>query len=188
MRQLRQLLEDREQFPIQPGRVLPAKDLDVLLTPDDVPLLEGLCYRLHQESLRAEPTPGKHFLKLLDPDVLPLIVKASRGHELDRNERDEVLEGLNEVLQHNEFWNANAFARLRGMKEYVRILKFVQLLDAQPKALLKERRLILQLCYPLQIVPLSERNKLNAKAREDWQLRARIDLDAARRENEGAKR
>jgi hypothetical protein len=188
MQRLRQLLDNRDPFQLRPDEAPHEIDITALLTKDDVPLLEGLCYRLYREHLHDGATPGKHLWTLLDPDVRPLCLKAVQGLELDANERQEVLDGLNEVLQDDKFWDPAAFAKLRQSPEFDRLRAQVQHPNAAPLPRVEDRRLVLQLCYPRQIVPLNERNKLDAPAREAWRRRAQLDLDEARREDKDARR
>lgn len=143
-----------------------------LLRDRDVPLPEGLCYRIYQESLRREATPGKHLLKLLDPEVRKLVIKSAQGKILAPKERQVFLDGLNDVLQQADFWDEEAFHQRP---------RFDDLLATR----LRERRFLLERCYRRQIVPLSERLRLNERARATkWKLQAQRDLEAARLEFE----
>lgn len=187
LERLRQLMQKQKLNHIEPKRPLHEVEQNFLLTKDDVPFLEGLCYRLYHESLRKEATPGKHFLALMDADVRALVAKAGRGIALDENESAEVLKGLNEILEHRDFWNYESLARLRELQETSRQHDNAQGLHIPPPARMEERRLILQICYPRQIVPLSERNHFGEKARETLREQARMDLGKARRQYEGIK-
>jgi hypothetical protein len=85
-------------------------DEDVaLLQKDDVPLMQGLCYRVYQESRQPNPTPGKHLLKLLDSVLRDLISKSAKGVELDGIEEALILIAFNGALGHPDFWNEAAF-------------------------------------------------------------------------------
>jgi hypothetical protein len=141
---------------------------------DEVPLLQGLCYRIHQERLRAEPTPGGRICQFLDADARKLIARSAGGGALDADEKEELLEALNELLPRQDLYDAAAFGKFEpGMPGPVPISQY--------------NRLLLEKCYPRQIVPLSERGQLDAGARGKWIDRARADLDAARKQYEPAK-
>jgi hypothetical protein len=178
-------LFNQPNAPIFPPVVL--EDEKALLTDEDVPLLAGLSYRIYQESLRPEAAPGGYLMKLLEPDARTLVVKSARGQALDGNERTELLDGLNEILQQADVWEPAAFRKVPAVQEFLRVHQEVfrgeKLLH---RAL--DRRMVLELCYPQQIVPMDERNKLDGPARELWRKRARLDLDQARREYEPGKR
>lgn len=80
-----------------------------LLRASDVPWPEGLSYRMYQESLRPEASPGKHLLKLFDPNARRLLIQSAQGQALDDNESQALLIGLNDVLAHADFWDEEAF-------------------------------------------------------------------------------
>lgn len=158
-----------------------------LLRHGEVPLPQGLCYRMYQESLRPEATPGKHLLKLFDPNARRLLVQSAQGRALDVNESQALLIGLNDVLQHDDFWDEEAFQQPMPVAELLHKGGIdVQLhgLDNLLATRLKERRQLLERCYPGQIVSLDERLRLDGQARTEWIRRAQRDLDEARRQYE----
>jgi hypothetical protein len=94
----------------------PPPDLNGLgengLRDEEVPLPQGLCYRIHQESLRAIPSPGKRICQLLDDDARKLITKAAEGKELNEDEKDELLESLNDLLARKDLYEVAAFGKV----------------------------------------------------------------------------
>ena len=156
------------------------RDPQVLLTEADVPLLEGLCYRIYQESLRPKSTPGGHLMKLLRAAPRDLLVKMAKGRKLDGEERDAILEGLNDVLQQPTDLLQEGFVKLPAVKQFVEARELLILQES-------DRRRILELCYPRQIVPLRARSPRCPSAQK-WLRRAQIDLEEARWEYEPEKR
>jgi hypothetical protein len=179
----------QELFQPQPDPLAQFKEnLSPLLTANDVPLLQGLCYRIYQESRQPKPTPGGHLLKLLDPAMRDLLGKAAKGMDLDGIERSLLLIALNETLMHEDFWDKNAFLQVPGMKEFLKTRNGIDLVGGDPPLHhLEARRRVLELCYPRQIVPLTERNRPDNNARDQWRRQARADLEAARKQYEPTK-
>lgn len=159
----------------------------VLLRASDVPWPEGLCYRIYQESLRPDASPGKHLLKLFDPNARRLLIQSAQGQALDGNESQALLIGLNDVLEHADFWDEEAFQQPPPFAEILnkgRIAAQLQGFDDLLATRMKERRLLLEHCYPRQIVPLNERHRLDERARTEWVRRAQRDLHEAHRKYE----
>jgi hypothetical protein len=176
---LRRIEENKPPFVFPGGEVVPEADADALLKASDVPLLEGLCYRIHQESRRSETTPGGHLLKLLDANSRTLLVLSITAPPLRPNDREDLLEGLNDVLRRLDFWEPAVFLKVPAVKAF---------LDAHPelgpgdRLSLPQRRRVLELCYPKQIVPLTAGDQLDDAARAKWVEQAQADLNLARRE------
>jgi hypothetical protein len=152
-------------------------EANVLLAKEDVPLLGGLCYRIDRESRQAESTPGKHICKLLPPDAKALLRRAAKGELLRDHEQDLLVESLEEMLHDANFYDGPSF---RGKVLRLRIDKGVIVGPGTPRF----NRLVLEQCYPQQIVPLDERGHLDAQARERWRMRAQMDLNQARQEHD----
>ncbi|HWG44928.1 MAG TPA: hypothetical protein VN688_19320 [Gemmataceae bacterium] len=146
----------------------------------DVPLLEGLCYRIHTESQQFERTPGSRICRFLNADEQALITKAARGQALNRNERFDLIVSLKVVLQRADFFDGDSFRTVALPAELV--LRH----NADPNQPAEEirqfNRSLLERCYPEQIVPLRERDTLDDQSREQWRKRARADLDKAKKE------
>jgi len=173
---LQQIIEAQPAERPQPAQ---PQDLAALekngLRNEEVPLPQGLCYRIHHESRRAMPTPGSRICQLLDEDARQLIAKAAEGKALDKDEKEELLEALNDLLGRPDLYEAAAFGRIEPARR-------------GPLPVARYNRQLLEKCYPQQIVPLSERGKLDAAAHLQWLDRASADLTAARQEYEPAKR
>jgi hypothetical protein len=152
------------------------------LAEDEVPLWEGLCYRIHHESLQPQPTPGRHICALLDPDQLALLRRAAAGERLDADERADLLDALNEVLANHKLYDAAAFRGVPGVAS-ARLLGPRNLnADGNPeRAIRKSNRALLESAYPRQIVPVRLKNKLDPQARDVWKDRALRDLEAAKK-------
>jgi hypothetical protein len=185
---------DRQDVPPPDGLLGLAAILEVepLLREEDVPLLQGLCYRIHRESLRPGATPGGQICKLLAPPARRLLIKAADGQPLRREEKDDLFDSLNKVLQQADFYDAAAFREVPGAVRPNRMG------EAQPKDTIRFNRSLLELSYPEQIRPYRERPGFNNeivlpvdewnRRSAEWLRRARADLDKAKREHEGAKR
>lgn len=157
-----------------------AKDNDeanVLLAREDIPLLGGLCYRMDRESRQPESTPGKHICKLLPPDAQALLRRAAKGAILRDHEQELLVEALEETLHDDRFYDGPSF---RNVSLRLRIDNGPVAVPGTPRF----NRLVLEKCYPKQIVPLNERGHLDALERERWRLRAQLDLNQVRQEHD----
>lgn len=150
---------------------------------NDVPLLQGLCYRIYQESRRPEPSLGRLMVKRLDPEMRDWLIDVARGKELGDVERLFLLTTLDLTRSEANFWQAKELLEVPVIKDFARTRK-----EPFPLFLsMRERRRILELCYPRQIVPLTERDTLDDAGRARWQKIAQADLEAARKQYERAK-
>ena len=175
---LQQILEAKPADNPQPGLPQePAQPGENGLRDEEVPLPQGLCYRIHQESLRAIPTPGRRICQLLDDDARALITKAAKGKALDEDEKDELLESLNDLLGRKDLYEADASRNVTQVAP-----------QAANMPIALYNRQLLEKSYPKQIVPVRERALLNAPARRRWLDGARADLTEARQLYEPAKR
>ncbi|HTU19276.1 MAG TPA: hypothetical protein VMG10_14545 [Gemmataceae bacterium] len=155
-----------------------------LLTEADVPLLEGLCYRIHQESLQHGATPGKRICIPLPPPAQQRLMRAARGEQLRDDEQRKLLLALDTVLHDANLYELEAFAKVPGAR------RLVQSNGKRGNPVLgtpRFNRLLLEKCYPDQIVPWKERDLVNAWGRAQWKRRARSDLEKAQREFEPGK-
>jgi hypothetical protein len=182
-----------EDFPLPgprgPEIILNFAEHDVLLAQEDVPLLQGLCYRIHEECEKLAATPGKRICLLVDHSTKGLVARAAQGQALDRAEREELFAALNAVLHRTDFVDANSFRGIRGAVALV--LMHGLMPDAGDKPVVNSprfNRLILDKCYPHQIVPLHQRDQLDAFEQEQWLRRAQTDLSCARLQYEPTKR
>lgn len=177
---LRQIMEAKPADNPQPDLVQLGENA---LRDEEVPLPQGLCYRIYQENLQGSrfrasiPTPGKRICQLLDDDGRKLIAKAAEGKALDEDEKDELIESLNGLLGRNDLYEVAFFGKVAPVAP-----------QAANVPIGRYNRQLLEKCYPQQIVPLSERGKLDAAARLKWLDRASADLTLARKQYEPAER
>jgi hypothetical protein len=153
------------------------------LNEGEVPLWEGLCYRIHQESLKPQPSPGRQICSLLDEDQLTLLRRAAGGAQLDDDERGDLLEAFNDVLENSKLYDAEAFRRVQGavaggLPDPRNINPGVEV----EKTIRRINRPLLESAYPEQIVPARLKNKLDDRGRNLWKDRARRDLEAAKKQ------
>jgi hypothetical protein len=152
-----------------------------LLTEADVPLLEGLCYRIYQEGRQRRPTPGKRICIPLPHPALHCLARAARGELLRDDEQRQLLMALDTVLHDESLYDRPSFQNVPG----VATLVLLNGMGGKPtKGTTRFNRLLLEKCYPDQIVPLSERPRLDEQARTEWKRRAQRDLNKARQEYE----
>ncbi len=149
-----------------------------LVGKEDIPLLRGLCYRIHRESKGPGESPGKHILQLLDPDARDLLVRSAEGKELGPQEEKDLLEALDDVLYENHFYTPVVFRNVPGVATW-------RLVGDIGSA--RSNRLLLEKCYPQQIVPLGKRDTLTEQDRARWKKQAQEDLDKAKVEDKRAK-
>lgn len=178
LRRLQQLLRENGQKN-EADLLIP--DGESLLGEADVPLLEGLCYRIQQESRQPQPTPGKRLYQRLPPPAQRLLVKAACGEKLTDNERQQLFEALEGLLQDEALYDAPSFENVPGMALML-VLSGVG--DNPVKGTPRFNRLLLEKCYPRQIVPLDVRRPLDANEQAKWTQEARVDLNKARQEFE----
>ncbi len=159
--------------------------VDANFTDEDVPFPQGLCYRILQESRQQQATPGKRIFALATADQRQQIAKAATEQKLSEKEQSDLRTTLNAILRRADFYDDDSFVFVPGKFNLI-VAQAVDRGDAAPKDPLFNR-LLLEKCYPLQIVSLSQRGKLDAAAREEWQREARLDLASAQRSYEPAK-
>ncbi len=148
---------------------------------DDVPLPEGLCYRIRREAQRAGPSPGKRVEQTLREPECELLRRAARGERLA--EAGTALEGaLNALLDQPDFYDERYFSgvNLPFEAQFLVAQRDEGLEPLQPGDVRLLNRLALEAAYPNQIVPARERGQLNPAGRARWKERARKDLEAAR--------
>jgi hypothetical protein len=153
----------------------------VLLAKEDVPLLGGLCYRIAKESRQLESTPGKRICELLPPDANALLRRAANGELLRDDEQEVLLEALDELLHDATFYDGRSFRHVPGV---ARLRPRIDNGPAAAPGTPRFNRLVLEKCYPEQIVPFNERRHLDPQERERWRLRAQRDLNQARQEHD----
>jgi hypothetical protein len=160
---------------------------NLLIQEDDVPLLGGLCYRIHHESRQGAPTPGKCICAHLANPALNLIRRAAMGAPITNAEGGELIAALNEMLQNKVIYDQASFAKVHLPDKEVQISrKFDKGSRFKPGQLLQVNRVLLQAAYPNQILPASRTDALRSEAmRKFWLAKATRDLDDARREFEG---
>jgi hypothetical protein len=155
------------------------------LAGDDVPLWEGLCYRISRDARQEGPTPGKRVMAFLDEAARDLVRRAAAGGPLKAAEDEELRAALNEVLERPDFYDEPSFHRLD--------------LPAEARAVVARRdqglvppgvgdvrllnRLALEAAYPAQVVPLRDRALLTPAALAGFRERARQDLEEARKQD-----
>jgi hypothetical protein len=165
------------QQPVMPD--VPADDPN-LLTEEEVPLLAGLCYRIDQESRQPQATPGKHICSLLDGEALRLLRRAAAGAELNADERNQLLDALNELLDNPKFYNAASFRLVPG----VATMRLWGRDDGgnAPKGVRRFNRALLEAAYPKQIIPVRLKDNLDDDDLRAWKDRAREDLASAKKQ------
>jgi hypothetical protein len=170
-----------DAFPGLPGVPdVPPDDLNAL-TEGEVPLWEGLCYRIHQESLKPQPSPGRQICSLLDEDQLTLLRRAARGAQLDDDERGDLLEAFNDLLDNFKLYDADAFRKVAlagGPLDPRNVNPGVEM----EKTIRRINRALLEGAYPEQIVPARLKDRLDERSRNLWMDRARRDLEAAKKQ------
>jgi hypothetical protein len=153
----------------------------------DVPLPEGLCYRIVQEARGANVTPGSRLEAFLDARGRDLVGRAARGEQLGAAEVRDLRAALNAVLDKREFYDERYFrgldlppeAQALAAKSPARLAGRVGVADVR-----KLNRLALEAAYPRQIVAAALRGVLGPQLEQET---ARADLAEARRKYEPAK-
>lgn len=159
-------------------------DPECLLTEADVPLLEGLCYRIYQESLQPGATPGNRLCTPLPPPARQRLIRAACGERLRDDEQRQLLLALETVLHDANLYDGPSFQNVPG----ARVLALLNGQRGNPvKGTPRFNRLLLEKCYPDQIVPWKERDLVNAWGRAQWIRRAQSDLEKARQQFEPGK-
>jgi hypothetical protein len=150
-----------------------------LLGKEDIPLLQGLCYRIHRESLQPGESPGKHILQLLEPGARALLIRSAEGKMLLPQEESDLLEALDDELHEDNFYDAASFRNVPGVAT-LRLL-------GENEGSLRFHRHLLEKCYPQQIVPFKKRDTLTEEDRARWKKQAQDDLVKAKAEDKRGK-
>jgi hypothetical protein len=151
----------------------------------DVPLLRGLCYRVHQESRQPGPTPGKQIFSHLDGRARDLLRRAAFGEELGK-QADEFFEALNETLGNHNLYDRAAFAGLPVPPEAILLaIDGIDQLNLPAGELLRANRALLEVAYPRQVLSVLLREPRTAQDQKRYVDSARHDLAEARRKYEG---
>ncbi|HEY7425420.1 MAG TPA: hypothetical protein VH682_14410 [Gemmataceae bacterium] len=189
-----------KQFHDNPKDVPPpdpfARDLALLLQPvdqvgdpfftdQDVPFPQGLCYRIQQESQQQHLTPGQRIWKLATPDQRQLIAKTASGQKLSDKEQGDLRETWNAILHNADFYDDDSFV-LIGREVATLLVAQAMRDNAEPRDPLFNR-LLLEKCYPQQIIPLHKRHQLNGPTRAERRRAAQADFEAARQRYKAAK-
>jgi hypothetical protein len=179
----RKLREDLDRLRI------PAQDLNGashLLEADDVPFPPGLCFRIRQEFRSGAMTPGRRVCSLLgnDSPEVALIEGLADKDEVTPEERKQLLEALNKVLDRPDFYDERHFrgeaiplavAELLAKRD-LHVLLGEQWPQAEAR---KANRLLLQAVYPKQVTPREQR-PLTEDQRKTLRDRAVQDREQAR--------
>lgn len=147
----------------------------------DVPLPEGLCYRIEQEAGAAGAfNPGKRVTRLLDSAAREMVRRAARGEALPRVELDELRAALNELLDRRDFYSPAHFLDLRLPPEVTatRDRLEAQVVPVPAEEVRQMNRLALEAAYPAQIVPARARGEKRRRVNAESAL---WDLQEARR-------
>lgn len=167
---------------------------------EDLPLPEALCYRLYHESRQPGPSPAKRIWGLLDDPVQDLVKNGAtlgkrmlqkwpagpadvlakvvgQANCLDDDERGQLADGLNDVLQRAELWDEASFHGVALPRE----LDALKKPPVKPDELVRFNRLLLQAVYPRQVMPARDAS-LEDNEKDQLRKRALVDLEAARRE------
>jgi hypothetical protein len=186
LQRLQQDLEQR-QFgwqPVVPGGIdRPAASYR--FEEGDLPLPEGLCYRIEREARAAAPlSPGKRVRACLDPAAWDLVQRAARGEDLPRVDLDELRAALNELLTRQDFYSPLDFRGLPLPPEVSATWERLGrgLVPVPVEDVRKMNRLALEAAYPHQIVPADLRARRGGD-RAEWVAGARRDLEEARKQD-----
>jgi hypothetical protein len=189
--ELDKLQKDAEQQrqarrPLVPALLDEGPALSYRFEEGDVPLPEGLCYRISQEARGANVTPGSRLAAFLDARGRDLVGRAARGEQLAAAEVAALRAALNAVLDRRELYDERYFRGLDLPPE-------AQALAAKCAGLAgrvdvaevrKLNRLALEAAYPRQIVAAELRGVIPPPIEQEA---ARADLAEARRKYEPAK-
>lgn len=180
--------EEQQKRFLPPGLPVQKEDEEAaaLLDVSEVPLLEGLCYRIYQESRQRQPTPGGRIGTLLDDAAKNLLRKAARGQKLDAEQIDALVDALNELLRRPDFFDEPSFRNVPGVADLLagRRLRARDFMRGS----LAFNRTLLEMCYPRQIVPFTQPELLGGPALDAFRRSAQADLAQARQQYEPAKR
>jgi hypothetical protein len=168
--------------PVLPPVILDPEVVAFQLDDEDVPLPEGLCYRIYQESRQAGPSPGNAVWNLLDESGRGLVRRAAIGGALNAGDENLLFTALNgQILASRRLYDPAAFAGvLRPGDENVR--RLTGGLPLADRDLVRANRALLEAAYPAQIIPTGQAEQMGEKDRDQWVRRARDDLGQARRQ------
>ncbi len=122
--------------------------------------------------------PERHILSLLDEAAQKSLVRVAEGGALEEDEKDHLFNEFGEALTRPDFAEGPSFGNVPGLA----LLRLTRPRPAGGVELYKYNRAVLEMCYPEQIVPLHQRDKLDEPGRERWRRLAQADLEKARRE------
>ena len=177
-----QAREQPEAFGPATRRLLGVEDeTSYRFEPGDVPLPEGLCFRIEQDARGEVATPGKRLSMFLDPAARALVGRTARGAALGPGEEADLRAALNEALDKPEFFDERYFRGLDLPAEALAALaqRGPGLVPPDVKDVRRLNRLALEAAYPRQVLRAKFRGRL------DPQLERRIaalDLEEARRQ------
>ncbi len=147
--------------------------------PGDLPLPEGLCYRLVQGG-RSGEGPAVRVEKFLDEGARGRMIRIAREEALKDGDAEALRGALNRLVERPDFYSEGAF---RGV-DLPAEARALALLQAEDRGLVvgadarKLNRLALEAAFPAQIVPARERGEERRLFRE---VNAKLDLQEARR-------
>jgi hypothetical protein len=168
-------------FPAQPA--WPLQD-DRVLSKEDVPLVEGLCYRIYQESRQAAPRPGHRIWALLDAQGRELVRRGASGVWLDPPEQDCLFAALNAVLARASLYDRKAFQSVRVPLNDANVHRLVTGVPLAGQELALANRALLEAAYPAQILPRLDVPGWDDPPADQLRRRARADLERWRRQFE----
>lgn len=176
-------LPDPRAIPFRPVRGAQVLRKEPLLSPADVPLPQGLCYRIYQESRQKQACPGKRIWTLLDAHGRQVIQKVASGTGGNSAPQAECFAVLNKLLKCANLYDEAAFRRVDLLPDIT--LQHLRLgMALAPQEIAWANRALLQSAYPRQIAPPpGGPGGVRAPAGQ-WKERARADLEAARRQFE----
>ena len=121
-----------------------------LLAQSHVADWKALCSKIIAEGERDEPSPGKRIWELLPTEAQEAAQKAAAGATLDPDEAEELLWGLNDLLEDPEFHQPEHFAKT------VLPVRTADVLKTDPESRSERQtqranRVLLEMAYPAEI-------------------------------------
>ncbi|MCD4786495.1 MAG: hypothetical protein K8T10_21930 [Candidatus Eremiobacteraeota bacterium] len=118
-----------------------------------------LDWEVFLSSLKEPDIPKKQILDLLDEKTKRIIDSWNPGEDINRELKELIVSGLNQVLEKEEFYNGNTFSSLELNKEGKELLQR-GLKDLKSWEIIRFNRFVFESIYPRLIAKRSQ-NRLN---------------------------
>ena len=142
------LMPIREAAPLWPKAITGYDNPSPLLGWQEVTDWPALCSKLLAAANTDAPSPGKRIWESLKPETQEAIKEAADGARLEDSQKSGIATALNEVLKRTDFYETDAFARIKlpdDLKERIKP-------DAlTAKSAPRTNRLLLEACFPSEI-------------------------------------